>query len=224
MKFEKIANCSDWEVHDLISEKTSRLVKSEIIALSQVEAATQTAEYRELVISIFNSVFYGTNPYESRLVVTGVGKNANIATKISETMASLGIPSFYLNTTHAPHGDYGFIGPNDGLIHISRSGTTQEMLDVISHVKVIRPKVFQVLVHCNPSATPSGCDVDFCVGKVVEGDEHALAPTASTTALLCLLDAIAVSLSSMMGFERKDFLALHPAGALGKLLRLESQS
>jgi arabinose-5-phosphate isomerase len=155
--------------------------------------------------------------------MTGVGKNANIATKIAETMASLGIPSFYLNTAHTGHGDYGFIGPNDVIVHISRSGTTREMLETAAHVKVIRPNVKQILIHCKPTK-PRGehMDYELCIGGVQEGDEHGLAPTTSTTALLCTLDCIAVQVSHNIGFKRLDFLKFHPDGALGAMLKAET--
>jgi len=163
--------------------------------------------------------------YRSRVIVTGVGKNANIAAKISETMASLGIPSFYLNTAHTGHGDYGFIGPNDAIVHISRSGTTREMLETIKHVKLIRPNVCQVLIHCKPFK-PKNEDVnlELCVGSVEEGDEFGLAPTASTTMLLCILDCIAVQVSHNIGFKRLDFLKFHPDGSLGAMLAAEIEA
>lgn len=163
--------------------------------------------------------------YLRRIIMTGVGKNANIATKISETMASLGIPSFYLNTAHTGHGDYGFIGHNDVIVHISRSGTTREMLETAAHTKLIRPNVKQILVHCKPEKPKCpDMDIELCIGRVQEGDEHGLAPTTSTTALLCILDCIAIEVSHNIGFQRMDFLKLHPDGALGAMLKAESET
>jgi D-arabinose 5-phosphate isomerase GutQ len=166
----------------------------------------------------------GLSNYHGRVVVTGVGKNANIATKASETMASLGIPSLYLNTGHYSHGDAGFISPDDVLIHISRSGKTEEMLGVAMHLRTIRPSVPQILLHCNPDLTEkqlSLFDYDFCTGKAVEVDECALAPTMSTTLLLALIDTFAINLSSERGFTPADFLGFHPGGSLGQMLRGE---
>ncbi|UJJ22027.1 D-arabinose 5-phosphate isomerase [Erwinia phage Virsaitis27] len=166
----------------------------------------------------------GLSNYESRIIITGVGKNANIATKASETMASLGIPSLYLNTGHYSHGDAGFIGPNDVLIHISRSGKTEEMLGLVKHLRQIRPDVEQILLHCNPDLNTgvlSMFDYNFCTGKAIEVDEHKLAPTMSTTLLLALIDTFAINLSAERGFTPKDFLRFHPGGALGQQLRGE---
>lgn len=167
----------------------------------------------------------GLSNYERRVIITGIGKNSNIATKASETFASLGIPSMYLNTAHYSHGDAGFIGPNDVIIHISRSGKTQELLYAAQHLRQIRPNVKQILLHCNEDlyqGTRSIFDYDFCTGNVVESDENNLAPTTSTTVLLALIDTFAINLSAERGFTRQDFLTFHPGGSLGKALKSES--
>lgn len=166
----------------------------------------------------------GLSDYEGRVIITGVGKNANIATKASETMASLGIPSMYLNTGHYSHGDAGFIGPNDVLVHISRSGKTEEMLGVANHLRGIRPGVNQILLHCNPSLSDDILkmfDYNFCTGRAIEIDDNKLAPTMSTTLLLALIDTFAINLSAARRFTPDDFLRFHPGGALGAQLRGE---
>lgn len=166
----------------------------------------------------------GLSDYEGRVIITGVGKNANIATKASETMASLGIPSMYLNTGHYSHGDAGFIGPNDVLVHISRSGKTEEMLGVVNHLRGIRPGVNQILLHCNPSLPDDILkmfDYNFCTGRAIEIDDNKLAPTMSTTLLLALIDTFAINLSAARRFTPDDFLRFHPGGALGAQLRGE---
>lgn len=166
----------------------------------------------------------GLSDYEGRVIITGVGKNANIATKASETMASLGIPSMYLNTGHYSHGDAGFIGPNDVLVHISRSGKTEEMLGVVAHLRSIRPGVNQILLHCNPSLPDDILkmfDYNFCTGRAIEIDDNKLAPTMSTTLLLALIDTFAINLSAARRFTPDDFLRFHPGGSLGAQLRGE---
>lgn len=164
----------------------------------------------------------GLSNYEGRVIITGVGKNANIATKASETMASLGIPSMYLNTGHYSHGDAGFIGPDDVVVHISRSGKTEEMLGVVAHLRSIRPGVNQILLHCNPDLSTDILrmfDYNFCTGKAIEIDDNKLAPTMSTTLLLALIDTFAINLSAARNFTPDDFLTFHPGGALGAMLR-----
>ena len=207
-------------MYDTIIERSTTLVAAERAAIDCIGNVIRTPEYSALVSFLYQSSIGG-----ARLVITGVGKNANIATKISETMASLGVPSFYLNTSHVSHGDYGFLAIKDIVIHISRSGTTQEMLDVCKYLNDSKLVTAQVLIHCNPEIPRNpNVTMEICTGKVKEGDKHSLAPTSSTTALLCLLDAIAVTISDLRGFERFDFLKLHPCGALGAQLRKEQQN
>jgi arabinose-5-phosphate isomerase len=163
-----------------------------------------------------------TQNYSTRVMIAGVGKNSNIASKISETMASLGIPSMSLNVSHLGHGDYGMVGHNDIIIHISRSGTTREMVIAIEHLRLIRPNVKQILIHCKKDKPKNpNVDVELFIGAVAEGDEFGLAPTTSTTALLCTLDCISVQVSHNIGFQRLDFLKFHPDGNLGEMLKAE---
>lgn len=162
--------------------------------------------------------------YRRRIVITGVGKNSNLATKASETFASLGIPSQYLNTCHYSHGDAGFIGPEDVVIHISRSGKTSEMQFMARHLRSIRPNVKQILLHCNDTLSDEHkqpFDIVFGAKGIVETDENQLAPTSSTTVLLTLLDTIGIILSSSISFTREDFYRYHPGGSLGQMLRAE---
>ena len=206
-------------MNTVIHDRSTKVLESAALAIIKLQDLIETPEYENLVKMLYEQV--KDRDFSKRIVITGVGKNANIATKISETMASLGIPSFYLNASHAPHGDFGFISPNDFIIHISRSGTTDELLSSITYIKEIFPNVRQCLIHCNGVKAASDADYELFIGKVQEGDEHGLAPTTSTTALLCILDAISASVSSLLNFERMDFLKFHPAGALGKMLNQE---
>lgn len=195
-------------------------IDRQIAALQNLYYVIETAEYKT-VLQLLKDM---PKDYSKRIILCGVGKNANIATKISETMASLGIPSMYMNTSHAPHGDFAYVGPEDIVIHISRSGKTEEMLMVINHLKTIRPNVKQILIHCKKNKEPSNADYELFIGEVAEGDVEMLAPTSSTTALLCLLDCLAVEISKEMNFSRMDFLRYHPAGALGAMLKAEARS
>ena len=204
-----------------MSELATQCIDRQIAALSRLHGVIHTVAYQHIVELVTE---VAKDNYNSRVMIAGVGKNANIASKISETMASLGIPSFYLNVSHCGHGDFGFVGPEDVIIHISRSGMTREMLIAIDHLKLIRPKVQQVLIHCKKDKVPNpNIDIELFIGAVAEGDEFGLAPTTSTTALLCTLDCISVEVSNLIGFKRLDFLKFHPDGALGDLLKKEVQ-
>lgn len=194
-------------------------IDRQIAALENLRNVITTDEYKKIVDLV---TYVARNKYNTRVLMAGVGKNSNIASKIAETMASLGIPSMPLNVSHLGHGDFGYIGHGDVIIHISRSGTTVEMLTAIEHIARIRPSVSQVLIHCKPTKPKNETvDLELCIGGVQEGDEHGLAPTTSTTALLCVLDCISVQASHNAGFTRLDFLKYHPDGALGEMLKAE---
>lgn len=187
-------------------------VTRQIVALESVLDVVRSEVYEDLLELSMDTIKSG-----GRICITGVGKNANIAAKASETMASLGIPSFYLNTSHYAHGDAGFIDKKDLILAISRSGTTLEMTYMIKHAKTIYSDQNIVLLHCNPDLAKEG----VFIPNVVEGDENMLAPTTSTTALLCLLDCLSSSISSKRKFTKKDFYDRHPGGSLGAKLMKE---
>ena len=196
-----------------------KCIQRQIDALVEIFDVVRTKEYANVLDLIVEVAKAGDG---RRVLLAGVGKNSNIASKISQTMASLGIPSMAINVSHLGHGDYGFIGRQDVVIHISRSGTTREMLEGIEHIALLFPDVKQVLIHCKKDkALNKDCAVELFLPNVLEGDEHMLAPTTSTTALLCVLDCFAVEASNAIDFQRLDFLKFHPDGALGAMLKAE---
>lgn len=197
-------------------------IERQIKALTALPTIVSTSPAYQAIVDLVTDVANTSDG--RRVLMAGVGKNSNIASKISQTMASLGIPSMAINVSHLGHGDYGFIGRNDVIIHISRSGTTREMLEGIEHIALICPNVTQVLIHCKKDKAKNPfCKVELFLPDVIEGDEHKLAPTTSTTALLCILDCVSVQASANIGFERLDFLKYHPDGALGEMLKAENQ-
>ena len=196
-------------------------INQQIFALDYLHKVIKTKEY-ELARDVIEQA--AKSNYTRRVLTAGVGKNANIATKIAETMMSLGIAAGSINVSHLGHGDYGGIGHNDVIIHISRSGTTSEMVEAMRHICDIRPHVTQILVHCNKDKPKNiHANIELFIGAVVEGDEFGLAPTTSTTALLCILDCLSVEVSHNIGFKRMDFLTFHPPGAFGQLLQAEKK-
>jgi arabinose-5-phosphate isomerase len=196
-------------------------ITKQLAALDRLYSVITTDTYAELLEVVINTASYTSR----NLLIAGVGKNAAVASKVADTFASLGIRAFALNVSHLGHGDYGRIGVQDAIIHLSRSGKTREMLEAIEHIKLIRPWCYQALVHCNPQIyKPAHLNLELCLGKVEEADEHGLAPTSTTTALLCLMDTIAVQASHDLRFTRLDFLKNHPDGALGALLKAEQEA
>jgi arabinose-5-phosphate isomerase len=158
---------------------------------------------------------------KGRVIVTGVGKSGHIANKIASTLASTGTPAFFIHPAEAAHGDVGMVQPDDVVIILSKSGASDELLVLLPSLRRIGVRIVAItfaaesrlataaresngallLIHCEEEACP-----------------HDLAPTASTTAMLVLGDALAIALLEAREFTSQDFARLHPAGALGRKL------
>jgi arabinose-5-phosphate isomerase len=152
------------------------------------------------------------------VAVCGVGKAGLVGKKISATLASTGTRSLWLDPVDAMHGDLGMLGKEDVALLISNSGETGELLLVAQALKGLGIKTIAVTGH---EGSPLGqmCDLVLPLGRHQEADSFNLAPTTTTTVMLALGDALAVTLEDERGFTRQDYAQLHPAGALGKRLR-----
>jgi arabinose-5-phosphate isomerase len=154
-----------------------------------------------------------------RVVVTGMGKSGIIAQKIAATLSSTGSPALFLHPAEAVHGDLGVLMPGDVVIALSASGETEEILRLLATLK--RKGDALITFCCNLASTlATASDVALDCGVEREACGLNLAPTASTTAMLALGDALAVAVSLRKGFRAEDFAELHPGGKLGKRLAL----
>ncbi len=162
-----------------------------------------------------------------RVVVTGMGKSGLISRKIAATLSSTGTPALYLHPAEALHGDLGMIVRGDAVLAMSASGETGEILQLLATVK--RLGVPLITLTCDDlysasavdrrrSTLAQAADVALDCSVVNEACSFGLAPTASTTTMLALGDALAVALSQKKGFKEEDFANLHPGGKLGKRL------
>jgi arabinose-5-phosphate isomerase len=152
-----------------------------------------------------------------RVVVTGMGKSGIIAQKIAATLSSTGSPALFLHPAEAVHGDVGVLMPGDVVIALSASGETEEILRLLATLK--RKGDALVSFCCNLKSTlAAASDVALDCSVEREACGLNLAPTASTTAMLALGDALAVAVSLRKGFRVEDFAELHPGGKLGKQL------
>src|SRR5579863_3851890 len=152
-----------------------------------------------------------------RVVVTGMGKSGIIAQKIAATLSSTGSPALFLHPAEAVHGDVGVLMPGDVVIALSASGETEEILRLLATLK--RKGDALVSFCCNLQSTlAEASDVALDCGVEREACGLNLAPTASTTAMLALGDALAIAVSLRKGFRAEDFAELHPGGKLGKQL------
>ncbi|MFL0105463.1 KpsF/GutQ family sugar-phosphate isomerase [Tenacibaculum maritimum] len=167
--------------------------------------------FEKAVKFIFNS--------KGRVIVTGIGKSANIATKIVATLNSTGTPAIFMHAADAIHGDLGIIQQNDVVICISKSGNTPEIKVLVPLIKNSNNKVIAITGNADSFL---GVNADFTLNTYVEKEAcpNNLAPTTSTTAQLVMGDALAVCLLELKGFTSSDFAKYHPGGALGKRLYL----
>jgi arabinose-5-phosphate isomerase len=152
-----------------------------------------------------------------RVVVTGMGKSGLIAQKIAATLSSTGSPALFLHPAEAVHGDLGVLMPGDVVVALSASGETEEILRLLATLK--RKGDALVSFCCNLQSTlAQASDVTMDCSVEREACGLNLAPTASTTSMLALGDALAVAVSLRKGFKAEDFAELHPGGKLGKQL------
>ena len=156
---------------------------------------------------------------KGRVVVTGMGKPGFIAQKISATLSSTGTPSLFLHPAEALHGDLGRVMKEDVVVALSNSGQTEEILKFLPIVKKIGAKL--IALTGNPKSLLAGVsDVVLDVSVKKEACPLNLAPTASTTAMLAMGDALALTLSEKKGFKEEDFAFYHPGGNIGRKLLL----
>jgi arabinose-5-phosphate isomerase len=149
-----------------------------------------------------------------------MGKSGHIGGKMAATLASTGTPAFFVHPAEASHGDLGMIEARDVVIALSNSGETHEVTSLIPVIK--RRDIPLISITSNSdSSLAKASEVHLTVKVQQEACPHNLAPTASTTAVLALGDAIAVSLLEAKGFTPDDFALSHPGGSLGKRLLLQ---
>jgi len=156
---------------------------------------------------------------KGRVIVTGVGKSANIATKIVATLNSTGTPAIFMHAADAIHGDLGIIQENDTVICISKSGNTPEIKVLVPLIKASGNKLIGLTAN---KESFLGQQSDYVLNAYVDKEAcpNNLAPTTSTTAQLVMGDALAMALLNLRGFSSKDFARVHPGGSLGKKLYL----
>jgi len=161
-----------------------------------------------------------TYEQNGKLVIVGVGKSGHIGLKIAATLSSTGSPAVFLHPVEAMHGDLGVIGEKDTVLALSYSGETDELLAVLPAARRFGVPIVGITGY--PDSTLSKwTDLMVPMKVPAEACPFNLAPTASTTALLALGDALAIVLLENRGFAKEDYARLHPAGAIGKSVTLK---
>ena len=152
-----------------------------------------------------------------KIVVVGIGKSGNIGRKIAATLTSTGSTSVVLNSVDALHGDLGLINDGDIILALSYSGESEELLNLLPALKRFLVKTISI-TGAPKSSLGSRSDVVLNVRVPKEACPFNLAPTASTTAMLVMGDALAMAVLQARGFKEKDFARLHPSGSIGRAM------
>ena len=165
----------------------------------------------------FVSVIKLLHNTKGKIFLSGIGKSGHIATKIASTLASVGSPSFFIHPSEANHGDLGMLEKKDCIILISNSGETSELINLILHCRKLKIPIISITSE-SESTLAKESNFKLLIPKNIEACPLELAPTSSTTCMLALGDAIAVTLLKKKSFTKKDFHELHPGGKLGQIL------
>ena len=193
-----------------IKKIAKETINTELIAISRLEDRIND-DFVEIINLILCS--------KGRLILSGIGKSANIARKLVSTFNSIGQPSIFLHASDAIHGDLGNIQPNDLVMCISNSGNTPEIKSLVPYIKNMGNKIIALTGNVRSFlAKESDFVLDVSVEK--EACPYNLAPTSSTTAQLVMGDAMAISILSCKNFSQKDFARFHPGGVIGRRLHL----
>ncbi len=206
----KIKKSNILNIEERVISVAKKTIETESNAIMNL-ASLVDSEFADAVEYIFKS--------HGRVIVTGIGKSANIATKIVATLNSTGTPAIFMHAADAIHGDLGTILEDDSVICISKSGNTPEIKVLVPLIKARGNKLIAITSN---KASFLGTQADYVLNAYVEKEAcpNNLAPTTSTTAQLVIGDALAMSLLDLRGFSSKDFARFHPGGSLGKKLYL----
>ena len=185
----------------------------ELEALDAVRGSLDTS-FNE-VVERFVSIL--TN--RGKIVVVGIGKSGNIGRKIAATLTSTGTTSVLLDSVDALHGDVGVVSKGDGVLLLSYSGETEELIHLLPALRRIEVTLIGICGDAG-STMAQACDHLLTVTVPREACPFNLAPTSSTTAMLVMGDALAMAVLKARGFRKEDFATRHPAGAIGRALLL----
>lgn len=197
-----------------ILDAAKTVLQIELEGIKQIEAGLGD-DFCRLVRKCLETLDGG-----GKIVLTGIGKSGHVGRKISATLASTGSPSVFLYPVEAMHGDLGVLAPGDLLVALSYSGETDELLSVLPAAKRIGLAV-AAITGARDSRLAQWSDLTVPMPVPREACPFNLAPTTTTTALLALGDALAITLLQARGFRKQDYALLHPSGAIGRSITLK---
>ncbi|MBN1942897.1 MAG: KpsF/GutQ family sugar-phosphate isomerase [Phycisphaerae bacterium] len=203
-----------------MSEASEQLVQGARVLRAEGEAIVALAE-RIATMPAFADAARAVYQCAGKVVLTGIGKAGVIGQKISATLASTGTLSIFLHPVEALHGDLGRLQRDDVVIALSNSGASEEIVRLLDHIKRRGTKLIAVTGR-DDSALARHADITLCYGPIEEACPLGVAPSVSTTVMLALGDALALTVMEMRQFQPEDYAAFHPGGALGrKFLKVE---
>ena len=192
------------------------------IKLAKKSATKQISELKK-INKVFNSSFVkavdSIYKCQGKVICAGIGKSGLIARKVSATLSSIGISSFFLSPSEANHGDLGQIDKKDLLLVFSYSGNTSELTSILKYANRFNIKIIGVA--SKPDSTLiKACDIKILIPNVKEADPTGMVPTSSTSITLLLGDSLAVALMNKIKFSKERFKVFHPGGNIGQTLLL----
>jgi len=197
--------------------------KKNFIPIAKDVIESEIKSLKKLKLSInqsFNKVVEAIiNCKNGKIIISGIGKSGIIGKKISSTLASVGIPSFYVNAASCSHGDLGKISSNDVLILISFSGESSELKNIIQYANRNKKITLIGIVSKKNSILYKSSDINLLIPNVIEAGPGNIVPTSSTIVQLSIGDALAISTMNYRKFDKLDFKKFHPSGSLGAKLK-----
>jgi len=205
-----------------MDDAPNAVLANSTLAMARATLATEIAALQQLMAQLdtpFVAAIALLLPLRGRVVVTGIGKSGHIARKIAATLASTGTPALFVHPSEASHGDMGMITRDDAVIALSNSGEAVELADIITYTRRFGIPLIGMTREVG-SNLGQCADIVLQIPKAEEACPLGLAPTSSTTMMLALGDALAITLLKQRGFTSSDYKVFHPGGTLGKKLLL----
>lgn len=203
------------------AENTTDVQFAQGIVREQIEALTRIAASLDIRFARAVETLLSLNA-NARIVVSGMGKAGYVGMKLSSTLASIGFPSFFLHPADAIHGDLGRLQRDDVVLILSHSGETDEVVRLLPRIKRFGATIISI-TSTTTSSLGRHSDIVIETGRIPEAGPLGLAPTTSTTVMLTLGDALAMTLLQRKGISREEYAAFHPGGDLGRSLMLVSE-
>ena len=196
---------------NIYSSIGKEVVQTEINALKKLKTSLNK-DFDKIVTAVLRC--------KGKIIFSGVGKSGIISRKISSSMSSLGISSFYVDAGSCSHGDLGMISSGDIVILISHSGESSELKNIIQYTKRNKNIILIGVTSKKNSILYKSSNLSFLLPTITEAGPGNYIPTSSTTAQICFGDALAISTIKHRKFSKLDFKKFHPSGSLGAKLRI----